>query len=415
MKTIMTLKDLTTIDQIEQFLIGSQICLYDVLSSKDERYKWIQNTLKQFKYPSLPKREKGVLIRYLIRLSRYSRQQITRIIQRYKKTSTCTRKQRTENGFSRRYTDGDIRFLADLDELYETPCGAVIKKYCERAFQRNADINYARLATISVSHIYNLRKSKTYKNKRQFFTKTQSKVSTIGERRKPNAQGQPGYLRVDTVHQGDQDKVKGLYHVNLVDEVTQFEITFAVEKISEAYLLEKLEVAINGFPFKIRGFHSDNGSEYINKPVAELLKKLDIDFTKSRSRKSTDNALAESKNNSVIRKIFGHSHIPQYLAGAANVQLGELLYRHINFHRPCFFSEIKTDEKGKEIKFYPYKNLMTPFEKLASLDGVEAYLKEGITLADLKQFAGEKTDAESARELKNARNNLFSQIVKNTA
>lgn len=415
MKAIMTLKELTTIDQLEQFLAGSQICVYEVHSGADERYQWIQNNLKQFSYPRLSKREKGVVIRYLMQISRYSRPQITRIIQRYINTRACTRKQRTTNGFSRQYTDADIRLLAELDELYETPCGSVIKKYCERAHEQKDGSVYARLARISVSHIYNLRKCKTYTDKRRVFAKTQPSASSIAERRKPKSNGLPGYLRVDTVHQGDQDKAKGVYHVNLVDEVTQFEITFAVEKISEAFLLPGLESAIDKFPFIIRGFHTDNGSEYINRSVAKLLEKLHIEFTKSRSRKSTDNALAESKNASVVRKQFGYAHIPQHWANAINAQLQDHLYRHINFHRPCFYPEIVTRDDGKEIKKYPYKNLMTPFEKLIAVAKVGDYLKEGVTLETLKRFAVEKTDRESATALKNAKQNLFVQIAKNTA
>ena len=52
----------------------------------------------------------------------------------------------------------------------------------------------------------------------------------IGERRKPIPNGQPGFIRIDTVHQGDQDKKKGVYHINAVDEVTQFEVIASVEK-----------------------------------------------------------------------------------------------------------------------------------------------------------------------------------------
>lgn len=106
------------------------------------------------------------------------------------------------------------------------------------------------------------------------------------------------------MHQGDQDKVKGVYHTNAVDEVTQFEIVCSVEKISEQYLIPALEEMLASFPFTMLGFYSDNGSEYINQYVAKLLQKLFIEFTKSRSRKSNDNALAESENASVVRKIF---------------------------------------------------------------------------------------------------------------
>ncbi len=89
------------------------------------------------------------------------------------------------------------------------------------------------LAGISVSHLYNLRQSKAYQRQRLTFEKTRPKSSTIGERRKPCSNGQPGYIRIDTVHQGDLDKQKGVYHINAVDEVTQFEVVCCVERISD--------------------------------------------------------------------------------------------------------------------------------------------------------------------------------------
>lgn len=170
-----------------------------------------------------------------------------------------------------------------------------------------------------MSHLYNLRQSIPHTRQRRHFEKIRPTRSTIGERRKPQPNGQPGYIRIDTVHQGDLDKQKGVYHINAVDEVTQFEVIFTVEKNQRA--LPCLCVAcrqssarlgtdppacsarevLEPFPFKLRGLHADNGSEYINKRVAELLEKLLNEFTKSRSRHSNDNALAESKNGAVVR------------------------------------------------------------------------------------------------------------------
>jgi hypothetical protein len=74
------------------------------------------------------------------------------------------------------------------------------------------------------------------------------------------------------VHQGNLDKQKGVYHINAVDEETQFEVVASVEKISEIFLILMLEQMLETFPFKIMRFHSDNGSEYINQNVAKLLK-----------------------------------------------------------------------------------------------------------------------------------------------
>jgi len=318
MRTIMKLEDLTTIDQLEAFLTGTQAVAFSVTRDKDACYRWIQRELVKFRYLTLPRRGKGVVRRYLMKISGYSRQQLTRLIAQYRKTGRLQRRQRTVAGFKRRYTVQDIRLLAAMDERHDTPCGPVVKKLCKRACEVFGQTEYTALASISVSHLYNLRKATPYTRLRRHFTKTQSRPSTIGERRKPQPDGQPGYIRIDMVHQGELDKQKGVYHINAVDEQTQFEIVVSVEKISERYLIPALEQSLQAFPFTVLGFHSDNGSEYINKRVAELLEKLRIEFTKSRSRHSNDNALAERKNGAVVRKLFGYCHIPQRWAPLIN-------------------------------------------------------------------------------------------------
>ncbi len=406
----MTLDKLTSIQQLEQFLDGTQRCAYEVLSSKDEQYLWIQSTLVQFRYLGLNKADKGIVIRHMIAISGYSRQQMTRLINQYRTSGKIVRRQQARRGFTRRYTDADIRLLADMDALHQTPSGPVLKKLCERSHGKFNEHGYERLSEISVSHIYNLRATKTYKNNRRLFTKTQPKKSTIGERRKPKSDGKPGYLRVDTVHQGDQDKVKGVYHIDIVDEVTQFQVVCSVEKISELFMIPSLKAMMSLLPFKIRGFHTDNGSEYINKTVAKLLSKLHIEFTKSRSRKSNDNALVEGKNAAVIRKHFGYSHIAQEWASALNETIQEPLWHYQNFHRPCFFPNIEIDSKGKEIKKYPYENLMTPYDKLISLDQVERHLKPDYSIERLKEISESMSDNEAAKRLNQAKEQIFSLI-----
>src|SRR5205814_1420502 len=155
----------------------------------------------------------------------------------------------------------------------------------------------------------NLRKSRAYRDRKICYQKTRPVRVRIGERRRPDPQGRPGYLRIDTVHQGDQDGIKGVYHINAVDEVTQWQVVGATAQISEAFLLPVLEAMLKQFPFRIRGFHSDNDSEFINYTVAKLLNKLLIEQTKSRPRHSNDNGLAEAKNGAVVRKHMGYTHI----------------------------------------------------------------------------------------------------------
>lgn len=406
----MKLKDLCTISQLADFLTGIQAVAFTVADSKDACYQWIQGELVKFSYLTLSKHDKGILIQYLMTVSGYSRQQLTRLIKQYKTTGRLHRRQRTVAGFKTKYSERDILLLAAMDERHETPCGQAIKKLCERAHKIFEEDEYSNLSTISVSHLYNLRRSTSYSRQRRHFEKTKSKPSSIGERRKPQPNKQPGYIRIDTVHQGDLDKKKGVYHINAVDEETQFEIVCTVEKISEQYLIPILAELLEAYPFEIKGFHSDNGSEYINKTVAKLLEKLRIEFTKSRSRQTNDNALAESKNGSVVRKIFGYTHIQQHWAPVINAFNKDYLNPYINYHRPCFFAENRVDKKGKTRKVYPYKNMQTPYDKLKSLPDAGKYLKPGVTFEILDKVAHQMSDNQAADQMKAARQKLFNTI-----
>ena len=406
----MNINDLKTIEQLEQFLTGTQSIAFLVASNKKDIYRDIQRTLVRFRYPTLNKGSKGVVVRFLIKITGYSRQQITRLIKQYCVTGKIERQQRIYQGFERLYTVEDISLLASLDERHNTLSGPATKKLCERAYAIFKQTQYHRLAGISVAHLYNLRKSKPYLRQRYTFEKTRPKVALIGERKKPRANGEPGFIRIDTVHQGDQDKQKGVYHINAVDEVTQFEVVCTVEKISELYLMPAIEQLLDCFPFVIKGFHSDNGSEYINYKVAKLLSKLLIEFTKSRSRQSNDNAQVESKNGSVIRKLFGYAHIPQRWASSINEFNHKTLFPYINYHRPCFFPKTITDSKGKDKKTYPYECMMTPYDKLKSIENAINYLKPDITFEILDKVALSQNDDQAAEELQKERSILFKTI-----
>jgi len=179
--------------------------------------------------------------------------------------------------------------------------------------------------------------------------------------------GWPGYIRINSVHQGDQDGVNGVYHINAVDCVTQFQLVAICEKTSVASRLPVILQLLDGCPFVILGFHADNGSEYINYQVAGLLETSRVEFTTSRPRHFNDTALAESKNGAVMRKHLDSAQIPPHAPGLVNDFCANHLNPYVNLHRPCFFPETITDAKGKERKCDRCEEMKTPYEKLKSL------------------------------------------------
>jgi transposase InsO family protein len=282
----------------------------------------------------------------------------------------------------------------------------------EREYEVYGHAEFGNISRISIAHLYNLRKSNIYRGIAKRYTKTKPVVSRIGERAKPDPKGQPGYIRIDTVHQGDLNGQKGVYHINAVDEITQWEIVASVERISEAYLVPVLETMLLQFPFITRGFHSDNGSEFVNRTAARLLNKMLIRFTKSRPRHSNDNGLAETKNGSVVRKQLGYAYIPQRCAELINEFDRDFFNPYINFHRPCFFPVSVIDPKGKIRKTYPYEMVRTPYERLKSLPQAESYLRPGVTFEELDAIANQMSDNQFAERMVKARSNLFQQITR---
>jgi transposase InsO family protein len=409
METIMDDSQLSTVDQVREFLEGTDR-VGITIPSKALCYDWVRRTLIRFEYRALGRSQRGVLLRYLFRVSGYSRAQVNRLVRQYRETGAIERRHCTTNGFAPKYTRDDIRLLAELDELHGTLSGPATKKLCERAYHLFGQQEYERLAGISVSHLYNLRSSGPYVRNRRHLEGTRPSTVRIGERRKPRPNGKPGYLRVDTVHQGDLDGKKGVYYVNTVDEVTQSEIVGCVERINEAHLVPLLESLIEQYPFKILGFHSDNGPEFVNGVVAKLLNKLLIEFTKGRPRQTNDNALVESKNGTVIRKQFGYVHIPQKHARRINRYCLEHLNPYLNYHRPCYFPEVYTDSKGKQKKSYPYSSIRTPYDKLKSLPDASSHLKEGLSFHSLDELAHSMSDNLAAKRMNQAREKLFRAI-----
>ena len=400
-----------TLEQVRRVAEGNEPVDFAV-ADRASAYDFIGRTFVQFDYSALGKADKGAVKAYLAKLTGLSRAQLTRRMAQHRETGRI--RDRRGGGparpFVRRYTAADVRLLAEVDTALAQRCAPAPRAVLRRQYEVFGDERFVRLARLSNGHLYNLRKSRTYRCRRTVFTKTRARAVAIGERRKPRPDGQPGFVRVDTVHQGDLDGVKGVYYVNIVDEVTQYEPIGCVPALSERFLVPVLEALIRAYPFEIQGFHADNGSEYINHRVAALLNKLHIgQFTQSRARQCNDNALVEGKNGAVIRTYLGYDHIPQRFAAQVNTFTQGVLSPYLNYHRPCLFATEQRDAKGRIRKRYRDHDTTPPppYEKLKSLPDAARWLKSGVTFETLDAVAYAQSDLDAALAVNAARDALF--------
>jgi hypothetical protein len=277
------------LDQISAFLKLSEDIEF-AGQSRCEIYAWVQRVLVAQEYAGQAKKQRGAVRAYLSKVTGLSVPQTARLIGMYLESGVVEMKPYRRHEFTRKYTAKDVALLAEVDRAHECLSGPATRWILKRECEQYGKGEYAQLAQISVAHLYNLRKSVSYRKQAAVFEPTRPSPVSIGERRKPDPQGRPGFLRVDTVHQGDWEGAKGVYHINAVDSVTQWQVVGCASKISEQYLIPVLQAMLHQFPFRILGFHADNGSEFINRRVAGLLEKLLVEFTKSRANRTQDNA-----------------------------------------------------------------------------------------------------------------------------
>lgn len=407
-----------TVGQVRQVLAGTQELQFRAAQNDQERYEWIAAVLRRLAYRRLGRADRGAVLLYLQRLSGYSRAQVTRLVARWMAGEPLLKRYRAPaHAFARRYTAADVALLAKVDRAMGTLSGPATACVLRRQRDVFGDARFARLGSISVAHLYNLRASAGYRQQRVLVTRTRgNKAVTIGVRKAPAPEGRPGFIRIDSVHQGDFDGIKGLYHINAVDCVTQWQVVASVQTIAECHLLPVIEQMLAQFPFDLLGFHADNGSEYVNHRVAQMLEKLRIEFTRSRPRRSNDNGLVETKNGAVVRKMFGYAHIAQRHARRFNTFCIEYLNPFLNLHRPCLFASELPDAKkpGRIKRVYRPRDAMTPLDKLASLPDAAKYLRKGVTLDELQQLACALSDVQAAEELNEARAALFRRVPART-
>lgn len=402
MKITMNDSRLINVTQLQEFLKDSQgVNLSLVDSPIDEKYKFIDETIKRLNYPKLSKKEKRIVYIYLRKITGYKKAQLYRLM---KKAEIGKLKKNMYQRINphKIYTTMDIKLLERTDELHLRMSEKATLEILRRENEVFGHQEYQTIAKVSHSHLTNLRYSSIYKA--GWINHTKARQVQIGVTKKPENYGCPGSIRVDSVSQRD------VYYINTVDEITQWEIVFCIPQICEACVLPALEEIISQYPFKIFNFHSDRGGENINYQVASLLQKLLIKQTKSRSYHSNDNALCETKNGSVIRKNMGWEHIDQKFCDRINYYLKNYFNSYLNFHRPCAYPTIQTSEKGKKRKVYDIYQV--PYDRLKQIVGSKKFLKSGQTFEKLDIIAYSHSDNEWAEIMRREEDKLFNEIRK---
>lgn len=390
-----------SIAQLEEFVKSSQKLVVE-LETIEDKYAFIDKTVDRFGYRKLKRKEKHIVYLYLRKLTGYKKAQLLRLIKRAI-LGKLTRKEYQRKNPNRIYTATDIKLLERTDEFHLRLNAVATHEIIRREYEVFHHKEFKNISRISVSHINNLRRHPIYVN--SWVNATKPREIAIGTTTPPETNNLPGSIRVDTVHQRD------VYHINSVDEITQWEIVVCVPTIAESTLGPALELMFSQYPFTVFNFHSDRGSEFINHLVAQILNKLLIKQTKSRSRHCNDNALVETKNGSVVRKNMGYCHINQDKADRINDYYRMFLNPYLNFHRPCLYlTETKKDSFGRERRVYG--EVKVPYDKLREVyrQTKKNFLIPSTSWDKLDIIAYQYSDNEFAEIVRKEERKLFNEI-----
>jgi hypothetical protein len=181
-KVIMQRTETLTLEQIGQFLAASDAVGLKALD-REEIYSWVEATLRAQQYERQPKAVRGLLLQYLVKMTGLSCAQMDRLVRRFREYGQVTETGYRRHRFPQRYTRADIELLAAVDEAHEGLSGPATKRILEREYHEFGHIEYERLASLSVAHLYNLRKHRRYRERRMSYVKARPVQVAIGEPR----------------------------------------------------------------------------------------------------------------------------------------------------------------------------------------------------------------------------------------
>lgn len=356
------------------------------IMSKKSRREYLISIKKR--YESSGKLEKKTILNEFCSCCGYNRKYAIRIL-------NCTVNQKPAEKLIRKkkYDNEELKnYLLKTWKASNLPCGKRLKpiiniwlpKYIESGGKLTKE-NLQLLETISAATIDRILKPirHRYKKKGLSTTKPGSIIrDLIPIRTNQCDEKRIGYLEADTVaHCGNNVAGMFTYSLNMVDIATGWSIQRAMWGKGEYGVLESLKTIEGTLPFKIKGFDSDNGSEFLNWPLLKYFKhrKSPVTYTRSRSYHKNDNAHIEGKNWTLIRQYLGYERFD-------NPKIVKLLndfYRTEWYYFINFFLTssklIKKERVGSKI-VKKYDKPQTPYERLLKFKEIDKDVKEVLRL-----------------------------------
>lgn len=191
----------------------------------------------------------------------------------------------------------------------------------------------------------------------------------------------PGFVEGDTVaHCGDNIEGEYGHSLNATDILTTWTETRATFTKASGGIIERMKEIEKAFPFRILGFNSDNGSEFLNHAFVEHFenrKENPIPVKRGRPYRKNDQCFIEQKNLTHVRGLFEYDRVET----KALVELMNEIYRDYwcplqNFFIPTM-KLIRKERIGAKIK-KKYELPKTPYERVLACPDVPEENKKAL-------------------------------------
>ena len=354
------------------------------------------------RYQKASKRDKKALLDEFTKLTGYHRKSAVRLLRakpvkqvviymKGKAVKVKPEKKRPANRKGKRvYTDGVIKCLRHVWAFFWYKCGKILAPLMRQQMRYIAgwpafgitEETAEKLIKISPATIDRyLRKDKeSLKLKSKSMTKPAASLKsripvrtfyTSEERKKP------GFRQIDTVHHcGQATSGQYIHTLTVTDIATGWIELYPLPNNAHRWVFEALADVKNTSVLPVLEFHSDNGSEFINRVTEKWCKDENILFTRSRDRKKNDNCFVEQKNGAVVREYVGRDRLEGFEEQALLKEIYTHLVPLLNYFMPTQKLKRKTRTGSKESKSYDEPR--SPYHRLMEFTGLPREIKNSL-------------------------------------